>query len=178
MENRPSFKVVIAYEDFETGVHAKRVYDFLNHNLGVECEFSSQMWKFDVLSIPRLREIAAKDAFEADILMISSRGGQGLAAGAKAWIESWLAQGTSAIALVALFHPGFENSGTVRAYLADVARRAGLEFFAQPDQWPGNERLMDAVATQWQQARNGNTAMPRGYIPPQVEPTAHWGLNE
>jgi hypothetical protein len=178
MEDRPSFKVVIAYEDFETGKHAKRVYDFLTHNLGVDCEFSSQMWKFDVLSVPRLRDIAAKDAFEADILMISSRGGQGLAAGAKAWIESWLAQGTCAIALVALFGCEVQETHTIRAYLAEVARRGGLEFFAQPDQWPGNDSPMDEVATRWQQARNERMPLPLNYIPPQVGPTAHWGLNE
>jgi hypothetical protein len=87
------------------------------------------------------------DAFEADILMISSRGGLGLAAGAKAWIESWLAQGTRAIALVALFGCEVHETQTVRAYLADVARRGCLEFFAQPDQWPENENSMDEFVT-------------------------------
>jgi len=177
-ENCPLFKVVIAYEDFEMGNHAKHLYDFLTQNLGEDFELSSQMWKFDVLSIPKLREIAIKDAIEADILVISSRGGQGLATGAKVWIESWLTQGTRADALVALFGCEVQETQTVRDYLADVACRGGLEFFAQPDQWPGNEHSMDEFAVRWQQARNGKLPMLTNYIPPQVEPATHWGLNE
>jgi hypothetical protein len=178
LDNRPPFKVVTAYEDFEMGKHAKHIYDFLTQNLGADCEFSNQMWKFDVLSIPKLREIATKDAFEADILMISSRGGRGLAVGVKAWIESWLAQGTCAIALVALFCCEIQESQTIRAYLADVARRGGLEFFAQPDCWPGNERTIDDAVNHWRQAMNEKVPMPASYVPPQVKPTARWGLNE
>jgi hypothetical protein len=178
LEGRSSFKAVIAYEDFETGKHAKRVYDFLTQHLGADCEFSSQMWKFDVLSIPKLREIASKDALDADILMISSRGGKDLAGGAKAWIESWLEKGTCAIALVALFNSELHENQPIRAYLAEVARRGGLEFFAQPDHWPGNDRPMDDVATQWQEARNEELPLLASYFAPQVEPAAHWGLNE
>src|SRR5262245_46368193 len=88
-ESCPSFKVVIAYQDFEMGKRAKHIYDILTQSLGADFEFSNQMWKFDVLSIPRLKEIAVKDAFEADILMLALRGGQDLAAGVQAWIESW-----------------------------------------------------------------------------------------
>ena len=32
------------------------------------------MWKFEVLSIPELREIAAKDAAMANLIIVSSRG--------------------------------------------------------------------------------------------------------
>ena len=175
---RPTFKVVVAYEDFEAGKNAKRVYDFLTQNLGGDCEFSNQMWKFDVLSIPRLREVATKDAYEADILMISSRGGQGLAEGAAFWIESWLAQGTRAIALVALFGGETQETKAIRSYLAEVARRGGLEFFAQPNLWPGHGGPMDEVTNRWQQAWNGRMPMPSCFAASQPEPAARWGLNE
>ena len=178
LEGRPMFKVVVAYEDLETGKNAKRVYDFLTQNLSADYEFCNQMWKFDVLGIPRLREAAAKDAYEADILMISSRGVQRLAEEAKIWIESWLSQGTSAIALVALFGCEGQEAQVTRGYLAEVAQRGGLEFFAQPDRWPGKEEAKDEVANPWQPVWNGRMPMPAFYVPPQVEPTAHWGLNE
>jgi len=58
--------VVIAYEDFETGKQAKRTFDFLAEQLKDECQFTNQMWKFDVLNIPKLREMAAKDAAGAE----------------------------------------------------------------------------------------------------------------
>lgn len=178
IEGCPTFKVVIAYEDFETGKNAKQVYDFLTQNLGADCEFCTQMWKFEVLGIPRLREVATQDAYEADILMISSRGGPELAEEAKVWIESWMAQGTCAIALVALFGCEAQHAQAIRDYLADVARRAGLEFFAQSDRWPGNDGSLDEVASRCQQVWNGKMPIPPHSVSPQVEPTSHWGLNE
>ena len=74
LEANPMFNVVIAYEDFETGKRAKKTYDFLVENLGHDARFSNQMWKFDVLTIPKLREMAAKDATAADIIIISCHG--------------------------------------------------------------------------------------------------------
>ena len=59
-ESNPEFSVVIVYEDFETGKDAKRTFDFLGEHLKDECHFTNQMWKFDVLNIPKLREMAAK----------------------------------------------------------------------------------------------------------------------
>jgi hypothetical protein len=133
-ESNPVFNVLIAYEDFETGKHAKQTYDFLVENLGHECHMTNQMWKFDVLSIPKLREIAVRDATMADIIILSSHG-QELPDCVVKWIESWLMRGTTSLALVALFEKS-EASGQVspalRDYLVDVAKRGHMEFFAQP----------------------------------------------
>lgn len=136
LETNPTFKVVIAYEDFETGKHAKRTYDFLVENLGRECQLSNEMWKFEVLRIPKLREMAAKDATHADILLISSHGGRDLPDEVKHWLECWLQAPGEPLAVVALFDRPREQTLAVRAYLADVARRANTAFFAQPDDWP------------------------------------------
>jgi hypothetical protein len=124
------FNVVIAYEDFETGKHAKRTYDFLVENLGSDCHFTNQMWKFDVLSIPKLREIACADAANADIVVISCHGDD-LPQHVKDWIESWLAAAGQPLALVALFGEACRTN-PARKYLKQAARRRHLEFFAQP----------------------------------------------
>jgi len=141
LDAKPTLNVVIAYEDFETGTHAKGTYDFLVEHLGHEFQFLSQMWKFDVLSIPKLREMAAKDAAMADIIIISSQGRE-LSEEVKSWIESWLAEKGNPMALVALFSGSAGNSketAAARDYLDGVARRGDLEFFAQPDEWPGKK---------------------------------------
>ena len=132
----PTFNVVIAYEDFDTGTQAKKTYDFLVENLNLDCEIANQMWKFDVLNIAKLREMAVKDAMAADVIFISSHGGRALPQAVKRWIEDWLQRGSNAIALVALFGQGVDQSGATRAYLAEAARRAKVGFFAQPDEWP------------------------------------------
>lgn len=146
---RPTFNVVIAYEDFETGKHAKRTYDFLTETLGRECEFANQMWKFDVLGIPKLREIASADVAAADLVVISCHGDE-LPKWTRAWIESWMSAPSRPMALVALFDSKTEEvpqAHSVRDYLAGVARRGNMEFFAQPDQWPGKLLDPESAAT-------------------------------
>ncbi len=141
LDAKPTLNVLIAYEDFETGKHAKSTYDFLVEHLGHEFQFLNQMWKFDVLSIPKLREMAAKDASMAHIILISSHGRE-LPQEVKSWIETWLAEKGNPMALVALFTDSANHSietSAVRAYLEGVARRGQLEFFAQPDDWPGKK---------------------------------------
>ncbi len=141
----PTFNVVIAYEDFETGKHAKRTYDFLVETLGRDCEFTSQMWKFDVLGIPKLRQIASADAAAADLVVVSCHGDE-LPDSAKRWIESWVGSPEGPMALVALFDRPTEQptrTRQVRDYLAALARKGNMEFFAQPDEYPGR-RLTSA----------------------------------
>jgi hypothetical protein len=138
LDLNPPFNVVIAYEDFETGKHAKKTYDFLVKTIGEDWRFANQMWKFEVLLLPKLREIAVEDAARADIIMISSRGRE-LPEHVKFWIESWLPLGAAPLALVALFQHLREDlvdGNSARKYLAEVARRANMEFFAQPSVWP------------------------------------------
>ncbi len=97
VESNPVFNVLIAYEDFETGKHAKETYDFLAQNLDRDCQLTSQMWKFDVLSIHKLREIAVRDATTADIILISCHGDP-LPEHVNKWAESWVMHASQAVA--------------------------------------------------------------------------------
>ena len=181
LEVNPTFNVLIAYEDFESGKHAKRTYDFLLQNLGHECHFDHQMWKFDVLSIPKLREMAAKDAVEADIVMISSHGGESLPDVVKDWIEGWLPEKINAIALVALFDCAQEkvvHTRPIRSYLAEVARRGGMGFFAQPDDWPGRKRQEEQLSLEPPSDRSGKTLNALAGIVQRDLSFPRWGINE
>jgi hypothetical protein len=177
LEMDQTFNVVTAYEDFDTGTHAKKTYDFLVENLRPESQFTNQMWKFDVLTIPKLREIAVKDALEADIIIISTHGGAELPVQIRDWIESWLLQKSGAIALVALFDCPPEHTGPIRAYLAEVAKRGEMELFAQPDHWPG--RLLQLghsshpISLRTERALSTLMA-----VADRDEPALRWGLNE
>ena len=140
LDANPVFNVVIAYEDFETGKQAKKTYDFLTENLGSDYQFNNQMWKFDVLGIATLREMAAKDAAMADIIIVSCRGGSELPDPVKRWIELWLAEKRATFALVAWLDRPQDHlfqSREVRDYLAGVAKRGGMEFFVQPEDGGG-----------------------------------------
>ena len=130
-ETYPALNVIIAYEDFDTGKQAKRTFDLLSQNLGSACHLTNQMWKFDVLTIPKLRDLALKDAAQADIVMVSCHGNE-MPEHVKIWLETALQQSPNVLALIALF----DDSSAVAAhrYLSFVARRARIEFFAQPRQ--------------------------------------------
>ena len=73
-EDIPVFRVVLVFEDFNTGRRAKEAYDFLVANLTHEWQVTSEMWKFELLSSPELRKMAAKDAAVANLVIVSSRG--------------------------------------------------------------------------------------------------------
>ena len=133
-----TFNVVIVYEDFQSGKHGIRTYNHLVKHLGKQCEVSSQMWKFDILVIPSLRELACRDAEDADIIIISSRGTNTLPESVTSWLETWSRKPGHALALVALFdNPEAQQAQAARDFLARIARKTGLEFFGQPDAWPG-----------------------------------------
>lgn len=179
VEPNPIFNVLIAYEDFETGKHAKETYDFLAQNLGGECQLTSQMWKFDVLSIPKLREIAVRDAALADIILISSHGDP-LPGHVLKWAESWSMEGTQALALVALFDRPEGQTGSVksvREYLADLAKRGQMEFFAQPNFWPGAAQRNAPLYVAPKSVPSDRTFSPlTGAAHRDIVP--RWGINE
>jgi hypothetical protein len=146
--SKSNFNVVIAYEDLEAGKNARRTYDYLAQHLGHDCQFANEMWSFDVLSIPRLRELAARDAMQADIIIVACHGGAPLPEAVKSWIEIWLAEEVNAIALVALFDSASDmcsKTRELREYFAEVARRGNMEFFAQPDRWPNPGRSSGGI---------------------------------
>lgn len=179
-ESNPVFNVLIAYEDFETGKHAKMTYDFLHENLGRECTLTNQMWKFDVLNIPKLREIAVTDAAMADIIIISSHGDE-LPAHVTKWIESWLMERPNALALVALFERAEESAGSVLAvknYLADVANRGQMEFFGQPDEWPGKSRVVQPFSLEPNSPANERTLSTFAGVVHREVRISRWGINE
>ena len=179
VESNPILNVLIAYEDFETGKHAKETYDFLHEHLRCECTLTNQMWKFDVLNIPKLREIAVRDASAADIIIISSHGEE-LPDHVRKWIESWLMQGSHALALVALFERTDESMVapfSARSYLSDVARRGGMEFFAQPDEWPGHNRLEGSISLPTAVMNEHALSTLAGAVH-RESPTPRWGINE
>ncbi|HLH55832.1 MAG TPA: hypothetical protein VKY92_19680 [Verrucomicrobiae bacterium] len=179
-ESNPTFNVLIAYEDFESGKHAKQTYDFLVENLGRDCHLTNQMWKFDVLGIPKLREIAVRDATSADIIIVSCQGNE-LPDYVAKWVESWLMEGTNALALVALFEqhePSATVNPAVKDYLADVAKRGKMEFFAQPGDLPGHNRCGTALHVPLRSSIVDRSASDISGVFNRDASTPRWGLNE
>jgi len=170
-----ALNVVIAYEDLETGKRAIKTYDYMVEQLGEQCLFANQMWKFDVLAVPKLREIAAKDAASAEIIIVSAHEGKQLPPEVKSWVELWLSYETQATALVGLFGTESVND-PMRRYLADVAQRAKIEFFCQPGIWPGTSQKHNTAAPIWE--RNEKTFSILANVVEEETAASHWGINE
>ncbi len=171
-EGAATFNVAIIYEDFHSGKHGIQTCDYLVQNLGQPCEVSHQMWKFEILNLPRLRQAAKKDTENADLLIISSRGASELPESVTVFLDKWSRKPGHPLALVALFtRPGLPCASGTRDYLKSVAKRAEVKFFAGPDAWPGG-------------ADEGRVPEEHGLFPPMIDARAsdltspRWGINE
>lgn len=192
METPPPFNVVIVYEDFAAGKHAKETYDYLVHQLGRDFDFTNQMWKFDVLGNSKMNELAVKDAIMADLIIISTHGKDELPAEVKSWIEHWVTLKSNAMALVYLVdQPSIQEApeaAATRSYLQDAARRAGIGFFAQPNDWPDHDDDYSLQQFSERAERTSNimadfiqhntTGLQYHAAIPVYAGTARWGINE
>jgi len=173
-EVNSTLNVVIAYEDLETGKRAMKTYEYLVEQLGSHCFFAHQMWKYDVLAVPKLKEIAAKDAAAAEIIIVSAHEGRELPKEVKAWMDLWLSYKSQTTALVGLF--GAESVETpVRTYLEEIARRGKVAFFCQPGIWPGSTRKTENSLHGWKRSDKYSLIANPAREKPSV---LHWGINE
>ena len=84
------FEIVLAYQDLPTGLHARQ---FLNHVLDhcqLGAEFKLNLWKLELFHLPELREQAAREACEAELVLLSLRGDIGLEANTETWLTQWI----------------------------------------------------------------------------------------
>jgi len=175
-----TLSIVTLFEDVATGKRGKQVYDYLGSHLGSDFEFNHQVWKLDVLATPSLRELAAKDVAEADILIISVRGDKELAPEVKSFLDVWVGQRGTPIALVVLFNAGHKHSETAlatRHYLEEVARNGQMDFFSEPEK----EFVREPIDLRSQRRFDfdnafGDRILTEGMAEEKVFP--RWGIND
>ena len=178
LEAGSTFNIVVAYEDFETGKRAMNVHNYFVEHLGAECLFQNQMWKFEVLAQAKLWEMAVKDACAADIIIVSAHGSNELPKHVTSWIKSWVTEQNHLLALVGLFDPEEHFNNPARAYLADIARHHGIEFFSEPGIWPPTEgrNQQRPLAVAWGQNEKAISIL--ASVVRENVAVSHWGINE
>src|SRR6266550_3581417 len=129
-----SLRVGVVYEDTATHVLALQTYDYLHAHAGSEFEFQFSWWSFDLLQEARRAQDAARIAEVTHLVIFSTWPGRELPPAVTDWIESWVARraGRSG-AIAALFSPPraqTAGAGGRRAYLQNVAKKAGMDFLA------------------------------------------------
>ena len=134
-----AFKIVIAYENFAAGIRAKEVSERLGAQLQPQFEINSDFWKFELLKHPQLREQAALEASEADMIVISADGAGELPVCLKKWFEIWVPEKVGRhSALVALLDREEETAGRMdsfSAYLRVMAEKGSMDFFCKAGGW-------------------------------------------
>ena len=127
------FAVSAACEDSSTNARAEEFCRGLSRDLGQSCKVAKEMWLFNQLCVPALRAIAAGEAAMAQLIIISVHHAEALPDGVKSWIDQWQRQSTKhSIVLLALFDPVYQQvSGSLKAYLQEVAKRGDMEFLVK-----------------------------------------------
>jgi hypothetical protein len=130
--------VVAVYEDASTGARVHEFCRSLSRQLGENCELTHQVWLVNEFWMPQLKEIAAREAASADLIIISLHQADSLSDAVKGWFDLWLPQkGNCHMALVALLdHLDQGDSNAMRAYLEKSAQRSEMEFLAQSEEMP------------------------------------------
>jgi hypothetical protein len=119
-------RVVILYEDFATGLRARRVGSVLAEELGAKGRFEPALWRWDLLQDPRLQRRAVGEAARADLLIVSvHRRLPAVPTGAllDAWLATHARRASHLVALV----DGTGARGSVAACLRELAWRRGLD---------------------------------------------------
>src|SRR5260370_18626023 len=118
LDDRPKFNVAIVYEDSGAGKRAKHFYDRVIRELVDECDFSLELWNFQVLAVPEIGNSDAKAAAQADFVILSMHRKAQLAVQTRDWIERWSGLITdNKSALLELLHQRGMKRGTFASTL-------------------------------------------------------------
>jgi hypothetical protein len=130
------FAVSAACEDSSTSARTDDFCRVLSRELDQNCKVAKEMWFFNQLCVPALLAIAAGEAAIAQLIIISVHHSAALPNGVKSWIDQWQRQSTKhSIVLLALFDPVYQQvSGSLKAYLQEVAQRGQMEFLVKSEE--------------------------------------------
>ncbi len=90
MTYHPSFKFMLVYEDRAAGIRAKEMSDRLAAMIEPDCHVTNEAWNFALLHDPQLRDVAAGEAREAHMVIISAQSVDVLPPHVKSWLAEWL----------------------------------------------------------------------------------------
>jgi hypothetical protein len=84
-------EVVVLYEDLEAAMRAKRSLKLLPAQRRTQSGLRTQLWRLDLMREPLLREQAALEAADADLVLLSVHGGGELGRPTLDWLRCWVA---------------------------------------------------------------------------------------
>lgn len=132
-EAGPGCRVLLAYENFVTGLQGRQMCEWIAEKMAGEATLTVAMWRADLFTFPALARTAARQAADADIVIVAAHTRAALVPGLAAWLAEWAgARQAGPGALVAVFGPvagAAPPDETGAAELRQAAARTGRAFF-------------------------------------------------
>ena len=142
-DEAPEFKLVIAYDSFANGRCAMKFFEWLMEDFGKLFTFVPRFLRFEDLLWPDLQEEAAREAAEADMVVIAANQGGDSPLSTKECIRSWEANirnnGCAFVALPSNCQGDDSCRTTVQSHLRQVARQNGMKFLCKQIHWPDKD---------------------------------------
>ncbi len=130
---RLALNVVEVYQDPELGLRARQTLEQIVRRLEADAEVQVSVWDFDVLRERTLRQRAATQAAEADIVIVAMHGQGELPPSVNSFFEWWFGlKGPEPCALVLSLDEAAEGrpgAAQMVETLRAAARLAGVEVF-------------------------------------------------
>lgn len=168
------FNVVVIYDRAESACRAMSLVDGLATEFSGDLEIHREIWRFDILEFPTLREAAFQNAAEAELLIVASDGQFDLPPTLKEFLEQWSVTAIPGSTALAAVLPQREVPSPVHPilcrYLEELATQAGQPFFARSFSPPRTQTFDPHILA----AANE----PLAALEKRAEPAPHWGINE
>lgn len=128
-------KMVIVYSDKLSAEVGEAVARNLRQSLGKEFAVAQTSWNSELLKSRKLCHLAAEDAIQSDIVIISTSEARTLPAELNRWVQMWRDKRPEGpAALVALLNKNdlvCHEDDKVRTWLRQTAERAHMDFFCR-----------------------------------------------
>ena len=167
--------VLLVYEDFSTGLQARKAFEQVARQLELEGDFNVDLWRLDLLREPALLERAANKAAKSDIVFLSAHGRGELPETINLWLTQWLERrGGKPCALVMLLDTLVGGSAAANLTLVGLratALAAGVDVFLHAAEELPTER--QSALDEIHRHTETRTALPHGIL---QRPTSVSGL--
>jgi hypothetical protein len=131
-QSRYELKVLVVYEEIYMGLQGKEVFDLIEREAGGGAA-QLTVWRFDIIGSPTMARSAARQAAEADVIIVAPRNPDTVPMQVRAWLEHWSAHRQNGHgALVALLDARTAATGRpsqVAMLLQRAAQRASMSYF-------------------------------------------------
>jgi hypothetical protein len=128
-------RVLIACENSMAAGQACAMLEHIGRSSGLQGRLIYQWWNFDILSIASLQDLAAREAAEADMIIIAVQVVKKLPRDLTEWMAGWMEnrQGRRG-AMVALLDSSSEDKDAFQGFflqLRELAAQGHMDFFAK-----------------------------------------------